>query len=60
MNNRRLAQIFKRVGGESIDEQILNMSEDYKKAFYDGFIQGRDTQRKADIQVVERLLREKV
>jgi hypothetical protein len=55
--NRRLAQLFKRAGSEiEIGKRIENTPEDYKQGFYDGFVQGRDAQRKADIEVGKRLI----
>lgn len=51
---RRLAQFFKRIGVD--DTPILEMHEDYQKGWYAGVVIGRDSQRKADLQVAEKLL----
>jgi len=54
--DKRLEQLFKRVGSGNAGEQIENMPDDYKRGFYDGFVQGRDTQRKSDIQVAKSMV----
>lgn len=57
MNKKQLQQLFRRKSGS--DEHIWNMPQEYKDGWYAGNIAGREAQRKADIEVAFKLLKEK-
>ena len=50
----KINNLLKRVKADT--NQIENMPDDYKKGWFDGFVKGRDGQRKADIEAVQKLV----
>ncbi len=52
--DRQLARLFQRV--KANDNGVQSMPDDYIKGWYAGYVLGRDTQRKSDIEVAQKLL----